>query len=250
MIIYDGNGETVEVSGKNVLDGANLIILADSVFDYEEPDGINVGELLALNTGANVYNWAQGGCCMALGKGADYDPYSFVGLANALVDGDFTNQEARAETRNFTEQVAEMKAYDMSTTDFLVVAYGTNDFWRNETVNDTTTGFDTSTYIGAYKYGLRKILSAYPTIKVLCLGLQNMPSRYIDQGSITVYPQPYNDAIKSASADLSIPFLDIWNDSMINEYTKNTLCSGMPHLSHLGKIRYAALIANAFNLYY
>lgn len=50
--------------------------------------------------------------------------------------------------------------------------------------------------------------------------------------------------------DLAVPFVDIWSDSMINTITSGTLCNGQPHLSHEGKLRYAALVENALNYYY
>ena len=84
----------------------------------------------------------------------------------------------------------------------------------------------------------------------MCLGIQNLGSLYIDSGGYTIYSSKYNEAIKKAACDLAIPFIDIWSDSMINTITSETLCNGQPHLSHEGKLRYAALVENALNYYY
>lgn len=252
--MYDYLGNEIKVEETTDLvkkfKGKNIVILADSIFDYEIPDGFNIGFWIKKNIEANVLNWAQGGCCMAKGKATNYDPYSFVGLADALATHTFTDQEEYATDRNFSEQVDEMKNFDMSKADYLIVAYGTNDFWRNGKIEDSDEGYDTSTYIGAFKYGIKTLLTKYPKLKIVCLGIQNLGSLYIDSGGYTIYSSKYNEAIKKAAYDLAVPFVDIWSDSMINTITSGTLCDGQPHLSHEGKLRYAALVENALNYYY
>lgn len=263
MNLYDGSGNVITItggSGKNVLSGKNIVILADSVFDYEQPEGINVGEMLAVDTGATVYNWAQGGCCMAKGKATNYDPYSFVGMVDALTTGVFTDQTTYADDRGFTTQVAEMQAFDMDDCDFMIVAYGTNDYWRSCLYDNPNDDDDVTYFSGAVRYGIRTLLAAYPSIKLLFLNLQNMGSTYNETaawynatGSHYVESSIYNGYINSICNEFAVPVLDIWNTSMINNYTDNErYCDsgGKPHLSHVGKQRYVTLIENAFNFYY
>lgn len=251
MILYDGNGNEISTNGKNVLKGKKVVILADSIFDYEVPDTLNIGDYLATNNDCEVHNWAQGGCCMALGKASNYDPYSFVGLIDAITSRDFTNQIANAEERSFTAQVADMQAFDMATCDFIIVAYGTNDFWRNCPIENQNDDDDPNYFSGAIKYGVHTLLTAYPSIKVLFLNLQHMNGTYIDSGGVGwVYPEPYNETINTMCESLSIPVLDIWGSSMINEDTAGVYHSGRPHLSRNGKLRYATMISNALDFYY
>lgn len=263
MAVYDINGNVISSGGggsseSSVLDGKNVIILADSVFDYEQPDGINIGEMLAVTTGATVYNWAQGGCCMAKGKATNYDPYSFVGMVDALVEQDFTDQETYAQDRSFTAQVAQMKSFNMANCDFMIVAYGTNDFWRSCLYENPTDDEDVTYFSGATRYGIKTLLTAYPTIKLLFLNLQNMGDIYNETaawynatGSHYVESSKYNDIINEVCAESAVPVLDIWNTSMINTYTTSTYCDGSkPHLKHKGKQKYVELINNAMNFYY
>lgn len=255
MAFYDYMGkELIESDDSTDIEkkfkGKNVIWLADSLIDYESPEGFTVAYWFQVDTKANCYNWAQGGCCMALGKADNYDPYSFVGLVNALTTGVFTEQDEYAEDRNFTEQVNEMKGFNMETCDYMVVAYGTNDFWRNCIVSNEENDLDTNTFEGAIRYGIKTLLTKYPKIKLIFLNLQRLPDVYIDSGGITIYAEPYNNMINNVCAELSIPVVDIWNNSMINKYTTNVLCNGQPHLSHEGKLRYAKLIENALNLYF
>ena len=262
MAIYDVNGTVISSgggSGKNTLDGKNVIILADSVFDYETPDGINVGQMLAVSSGATVYNWAQGGCCMAKGKATNYDPYSFVGMVDALATQTFTDQSTYAEDRGFTTQVAEMQAFNMSNCDFMLVAYGTNDYWRSCLYDNPNDSEDVTYFSGAVRYGLKTLLTAYPFIKLIFVNLQNMGSTYNETaawynatGSHYVESARYNQYINDICAEFAVPVLDIWNTSMINDYTDNELyCDGgKPHLSHRGKQKYVTMIENVFNRYY
>lgn len=253
MNIFDGRGNKINIISKqnHILTGKNLIILADSVFDYEQPDGVNIGTIIQSDVDASVHNWAQGGCCMALGKSNEYDAYSFVGIVNALTSGDFSNQELYAEERNFTEQVNDMKTFDMQTCDFMLVAYGTNDYWRNCTIKSEDNEFDPNTFDGAIRSGIKTLLTKYPKIKLIFLNMQQLDSLYIESGGIgTIYPKLYNESINNICGEYSIPVIDIWNDSMINDFTKSTLCDGKPHLKHEGKLRYSKLIENAFNFYF
>lgn len=264
MAIYDVNGNVISSSseggGKNVLAGKNLVILADSVFDYEQPEGINLGEMIAYQTGATVYNWAQGGCCMSKGKATNYDPYSFVGLVDALTTETFTDQIAYAEERSFTAQVAQMQAFDMANCHFMLIAYGTNDFWGSKYYDNPSDSEDVTYFSGAVRYGIKTLLTAYPYINLLFLNLQNMGSIYNETaawynatGSHYVESETYNQYINDICAEFAVPVLDIWNTSMINNVTDNEWycdAGGKPHLSHKGKQRYTSLIMNAFNQYY
>lgn len=252
MILYDGSGNEVSTGGKNVLKGSKVVILADSIFDYEVPDTLNIGDYLTINYDCEVHNWAQGGCCMALGKATNYDPYSFAGLSLALTTRDFTDQIANAAERSFEEQVEDMQSFSMATCDFLIVGYGTNDFWRAAPVENDEDDDDPEYFKGAIKYGVNKLLTSNPSLKILFLNLQQMNPTYIDSGGIGwVYPEPYNTGINEMCESLSVPVLDIWGTALINDYTAESFYhSGRPHLSRNGKLRYATMIANALDFYY
>ena len=263
MAVYDINGNIISSGSgsgdSSVLSGKNVVILADSVFDYEQPEGINIGEMLSVKTGATVYNWAQGGCCMAKGKATNYDPYSFVGMVDALTTRNFTDQETYAQDRSFVTQVNQMKAFDMTNCDFMIVAYGTNDFWRSCLYNNPSNSEDVNYFSGATRYGIKTLFTTYKKIKLLFLNLQNMGQFYNESsawydatGSHYVESSKYNEIINDVCEEYAVPVLDIWSDSLINQITKAYYCDegSMPHLTHAGKQHYTEMIENAFNLYY
>lgn len=254
---YDYQGEELRVTDTIDLikkfEGKNIIILADSIFDYEQPDGFNIGEYIHQDINANVYNWAQGGCMMAKGKADNYDPYSFVGMVDALCTRNFTDQEKYMDDRGFTDRVTEMEKFDMSKCDYMIVSYGTNDLWLNtqdDPTDNANNELDTSTFLGAYRYGIKTLLTKYPTIKLLSIGFQGGMGAVNGKTGVYHSAKKWNEALKDISYDLSIPFLNMWSHSMINSYTQSTLTNGQPHLKKEGKKRYAALIENALNYYY
>lgn len=259
MIIFDGKGNELSTDGKGVLKGKKVIILADSVFDYEVPDSNNIGQLLAIDANCTVYNWSQGGCCMAKGKATNYDPYSFVGLVDALVDRDFTDQIANASERSFTSQVEEMQTIPVTSCQFMLIAYGTNDYWRSCTYDNPDNNVDTTAFSGAVRYGLQKLLGAYPSLNVLMINMQNLGRTYNETaawynktGSHYVESSIYNGYINDISREFAVPVLDIWGESLINDQTKDTFCyqGSRPHLTRAGKLKYVELIENACDRYF
>ena len=258
MNLYDGNGNIINASGDDTsLAGKQIIWLGDSVIDYEEPDGINVADMFATMTGAVCHNWAQGGTCFAKGKATNYDPYSFVGMVDALVEQYFTYQNTYAESRGFEDRVADMEAYNMSNAEYCIIGFGTNDFWGNMTWKNDSNEFDVNTSYGAIKYGLKTLMTAYPELKILMLGLQELGEVYVEAaawynatGTHYNSGDKYDEFITEICNEYAVPRLPIQEWSRFNSYTNSTYTNGVPHLTHKGKERYCVLIRNALKLYY
>lgn len=257
MPIYDINGIEIITGGgsstselKRKFSGKKIIWLGDSIHAYATPDGVTIPYLFEYHSGVKCYNWAQGGMTMALTGVASYDPYSGVGMVDALVSGDFTEQETYAgddhgtAQGSFTEQVAEMKAMDMSTVDFIVIEFGTNDVMKLVTLDNDDDSLDTTTTGGALRYMIKTLQTAYPSLNILVCNVQKM-SGYAD----AEHQKPYdsknqNEVIESVCADLSIPVIDIYNLLGVNDYTKGTLLSDGLHRSHKGKLKQVQIIEN------
>lgn len=257
MAIYDINGNKI-VSGANSstselkrkFSGKKIIWLGDSIHAYSAPDGVTIPYLFQYHSGAICYNWAQGGMTTALTGVAGYDPYSGVGMVNALISGDFTQQEAYAgddhgtAQGNFSEQVAEMKSIDMSSVDVVVIEFGTNDALKLVTLDNTDNPLDTSTTGGALRYMVKELQTAYPSLNIVVCNVQKM-SGYAD----AEHQKPYdsmnqNQIIESVCAELSVPVIDIYNLLGLNDYTKGTLLSDGLHRSHKGKLRQVQILEN------
>ena len=265
MAIYDINGNDISTGGasgtsqselQRKFGGKKIIWLGDSIHAYATPDGVTIPYLFEYHSGATCYNWAQGGMTMALTGVENYDPYSGVGMVDALISGDFTAQETYASDDHgtaqgsFVEQVAEMKAMDMSTVDAIVIEFGTNDALKLVTLDNADDTLDTLTTGGALRYIIKTLQTAYPSLKIVVLNVQKM-SGYAD----AEHQKPYdsksqNEVIESVCADLSIPVIDIYNLLGLNSCTSSTLLSDGLHRSHNGKLRQVQIIENMMCAYF
>lgn len=163
-----GTGES-----KSRHSGKRCVCFGDSVTGnmqapYDYPS------ILAEETGMEVVNAGFGGCRMSdTHPTAAYAAFSMVKLAEAVVSGDWSVQEENVSdlstATNGVEHLAALKAVDWTKVDFITIAYGTNDIQNKITLDDASDEQNTKTYLGALRYALTKLLTAYPHIKVLLL---------------------------------------------------------------------------------
>ena len=257
MSLYDINGKEVVSGGtggsselQRKFSGKNIIWLGDSVHAYSSPDGVTIPYLFQYDSKATCYNWAQGGMTMALMGVENYDPYSGVGMIDALVSGDFTEQETYANDDhgtaqgNFLQQVAEMKTFDMSKAHTVIIEFGTNDALKEVTLDNSENELDTTTTGGALRYMIKTLQTAYPKVNIAVCNVQPM-SGYLD----SEHQKPY-DSIEQAELinqicdELNIPIIDIYNELGLNDYTKSTLLSDGLHRTHQGKLKQVQVIEN------
>lgn len=256
MSLYDINGNEVQAGGtggrselQRKFSGKNIIWLGDSIHAYAAPDGVTVPYLFQYDSKATCYNWSQGGMTMALTGTTNYDPYSGVGMVDALISRDFTQQEAYANEGhgtaqgNFLEQVAEMKSFDMSKAHIVIIEFGTNDNWKLVGLDNESNPLDTTTTGGALRYMIKKLLTAYPKLNIAVCNIQGGINGV--QNEATVYTsEDRNEIIESVCDELNVPVIDIYNGLGENNYTIGTLFYGKPHLAHQGKLKQAQVIEN------
>jgi lysophospholipase L1-like esterase len=258
MAIYDSKGQEVTVnvssgsSGELVRKfvGKNIVWLGDSIHAYTQPDGVSIPYLFEYHSGAKCYNWCQGGTTMALTGVINYDPFSGVGMVDALINRDFTEQETHMTDRNFESQVAEMKALIFSTVDIVVIEFGTNDALKDVVSDNADDIFDTSTTGGALRHMLRTLLTAYPKIQVVVCNVQ--PDKgWLDAEHTESYDtSKQTEVINKVCDEFNVPLIDIYNELGLNEYTKSTLLHDGLHRSHEGKLKQVRLIENKMIHYF
>lgn len=260
MAIYDINGLEIVTGGgssgssqselQRKFGGKNVVWLGDSIHAYATPDGVTIPFFFGYHSGANIYNWAQGGMTMALTGVTNYDCYSGVGMVDAMVSRDFTAQEAHAgdnhgtEQGSFTEQVAEMKSLTLADTDYVIIEYGTNDCMKLVPTGTDGVDLDTTTTAGALAYMIKTLQTAKPTLGIAVCNVQPMTG-YAD----AEHQKPYdsanqNEVIKTVCESLNVPMIDLCNLLGINDYTKATLLSDGLHRSHQGKLKQVQVIEN------
>lgn len=258
MKLYDSKGKeidvTVSASGSGELvkkfAGKNIVWLGDSIHAYSQPDGVTIPYLFEYHSGAKCYNWCQGGTTMALMGIANYDPFSGVGMVNALINGDFTEQEAHMIDRAFETQVSEMKTLDFSGVDIVVIEFGTNDALKDVLLDNADDIFDTSTTGGALRHMIKTLLTAYPKLNVIVCNVQP-DTGWLDAEHTKSYDTArQTEVINKVCDEFNVPVIDIYNELGLNEYTESTLLHDGLHRNHEGKLRQVRLIENKMIHYF
>lgn len=165
---------TSDIINLHPLNDKVIVNFGDSIFGNKRtPDDISTQ--LAEITGATVYNCGFGGCRMSA-HNTNWDAFSMYRLAEAIATGDFSVQDAVdvssvsempsyfIETRNL------LKSIKWNDVDIITIAYGTNDFTASVDIDSETNIYDTTTFAGALRYSIEKLLGTYPHLKIFVCG--------------------------------------------------------------------------------
>jgi len=233
--------------------GKNVICLGDSITENGD-----YPVRLATLTGATVTNCGFGGSRLAFSTG-DYAYLSFHKLADYISSGDYSDLTAAcsrlAGSPTFDDNIAiaaRLAAVNWSTVDYIVAAYGTNDYGSPDVPLGTTTDTTGATFKGAINYAVNKICTAYPNIKILFVS-PIWRSRYNsgDGNDSDVYANSrgnylldFVDAMKQMAELNKMPCIDMYRTSGINKYNGATLLSdGLHPVAGVGYQRIAEKIA-------
>lgn len=166
-----------DVSGKvdNALPlkGKVIVNFGDSIFGKRRPPD-DISTELARLTGATVYNCGFGGCRMSQHGMTNFDAFSMYRLADAIVSGDWSLQDAgitdTTHSENvpsyFSEALAILKGLDFNNVDIITIAYGTNDFTADVDMENADNAYYTATFAGALRYSVEALLNTYPHLKI------------------------------------------------------------------------------------
>lgn len=220
--------------------GKKIVCFGDSITG-NFPAPTDYPSMIAEITRATVYNAGFGGCCMC-DNGQTRKDFTMCRLVDAIVAGDFSAQRnsgvsityGGTSTDYVPERLTMLEGIDWSEVDYITIAYGTNDWNSNYALDNAENPLDTTSYIGAFRYSVEKLLAAYPHIKILTITPlwrwwdtnTGMPSEiaadYIDSNDYakgTGYKLwQYGDALVQAAKMYHVPVFDLyWNCMM----TKN-----------------------------
>lgn len=150
-----------------LLAGKKVVVFGDSIIGMTR-DQTSVPAYAATYTGATIYNVGFGGCRMSVHPTNGYAAFSMWALADAVYTGDYTMQNAQASSGSdyFPEQLALLKTINFNDVDMVVIHYGTNDFAANVAIDNASDDDDTATLCGALRYSLRKLMTAYPKLRI------------------------------------------------------------------------------------
>ena len=228
-----------------------IVFMGDSIFDNSR-DGTGVPYLTAVQCNADVYNLAIGGTSATLewgeqGGNEEWTSRSLVGIVKAMM-GDVPT-DAFAGTR--TKEILDNTNIDWSTTDYFVVEYGLNDYFRAVPLSNPELYYDIYTYAGALRYAVTNLREIAPDATVI-LCCPNYAQFYdgnwmigdgnsLNTGYGTLFD--YKGICEYVSHEQQTEFLDAYLDLGINGYTAEEYLEDGVHLTDAGRQLYADALA-------
>ena len=236
--------------GMPLLSGRKVVVFGDSIIGMTR-DKTSVPAYAAAYTGAEVYNVGFGGCRMAVHSTSGYAAFSMWALADAVASGNYTLQDAQASNGSdyFPEQLALLKTINFSGVDMIVIHYGTNDFAANVTIDNTSDDDDTATLCGALRYSLRKIMTAFPKIRVFV----SVPiyRKWSSTGAETYTNgsgkklRDFCEALIGVAGEFNCPVIDGYKALGINTINNAAFSSDGTHLNDHGRKAFGELIGGS-----
>ena len=177
----------------NELPLKNILVFGDSIWGNDRTEG--VADFLAEYSGATVYNCAVGGTRITGDRSTyagapEWRAFDGANLIHAKITDTWTDQDEYAEdvaSYVATETLPLLKSVDMTKVDIVILAYGTNDFTAPKSISDVS---------AAYLSVISEILTAYPSIRILCI---TPPWRMFSSGTVDgdVYENSNNDTLRN-----------------------------------------------------
>lgn len=205
--------------------GKKMVCFGDSITGKELSD--DYPSVIAKRTGMEVYNVGFGGTRAGYHGSADYDRYSLYRLVDYIISGDFSPLDiAFAKPTAFPIREATLKSIDFNEVDYISIAYGAND-WGGNIPSEGATPEDVTSFRGALRVSLRKLLEAYPHLKVLIISPfyrwfpDNNPVNDSDtelREGVLLYELV--EASKEIAKEFKMPWLNAYDELGINRYNR------------------------------
>ena len=230
-----------------------LVFLGDSIFDANR-DGTGIPYLMSVACEADVFNLAIGGTCAAIEyeESAESDKWtstSLVGVVKAIM-GDiptdvFSGKEAK--------KILDNPNIDFSKTDYFIVEYGMNDFFRATPLDSADMElFDLRTSAGALRYAVDNLRDVAPDATII-LCAPNYAQFYdgtwmigdgntVNSGYGTLFD--YKGRCNYVANERQTLFFNAYQDLGIDGYTAEEYLEDGVHLTEAGRQLYADALAH------
>lgn len=227
-----------------------LVFLGDSIFDNNR-DGTGVPYLTAKQCEADVYNLAIGGTSASMEEGevSDLDKWTSTGLCGIVnaMGGRIPTDIFRGTRAG---ELLESPDIDFSLTDYFIVEYGTNDFFRGVRRSDSD-AYNLLTYGGALRYSVGRMREVAPDATIIfCSPMyaQFYKDGYlVGDGNITNNGDgtlfDYAGTCNYVANEQGTLFFNAYLDLGIDGYTAEEYLEDGVHLSAAGRQLYADALA-------
>ena len=206
--------------------------------------------------GGKSYNGGVGGSSMT-----DNNFVDFPIVVDALTSGDYTELNTKLDALTGVNTLAktrwiEIEALDISTLDFIAIAFGVNDWTISAPIHGET-DTDILSVCGALRYGINKLRQAFPGVKLyvftptfaymlgygMAFNSDNYPNE--ERG---LYLDEYCDAIEQLCNELNVPVKNMYYCSGIKASNAGSFYVDGKHRNAAGykllASQYAGLIKN------
>ena len=212
-----------------------IVNFGDSIFGNKRPPN-DISTEIANITGATVYNLGFGGCRMSQ-HNSNWDAFSMYRIANAIATNDFSIQDAvdvssvSGMPSYFIETRTLLESINFNDVDIITIAYGTNDFTANVNLDSDSNIYDITTFAGALRHSIEKLLGKYPHLKIFVCG-QTYRFWMDSEGVFTDDSDTRTNSngakltdfvakTKDVSKDYHLKFIDNYYELGINKYNRS-----------------------------
>ncbi len=242
----------------------DILFLGDSLVGLCR-DETSVPCLVGEELGKSVYNGAMGGTCLSKVNRAESDTFqkngiSFAALSYALAYEDFGWQKSarirQVAAEHFPEVLQELAGIDMQKVEYLIIEYGTNDYFGGVPIDNPENPYDMYTFEGALRSSLEVLKEAFPELRIILLtptynwyNAQGDNCENIEFGG--GYLEGYVNTILRLAKEYEVECLDLYTDFYPRgEYTEGLLYTtdGI-HPNEAGREKIAAAIAEYIRNY-
>jgi lysophospholipase L1-like esterase len=165
-----------------------------------------------------------------------WDAFCMYSLADAIVTNEYTKQDKALKggidvlPEYFKNTVELMKTIDFSKVDYVTIAYGTNDYTAEVSLDNEENMLDTSTYKGALRYTLERIMTTYPHFRIMVLTptyrfWTDTSGKFLEDSDTKLFNGLTLDsfvvATKEICKEYKTPYLDNYYDLGINKFNRN-----------------------------
>lgn len=228
-----------------------IVFLGDSIFDNNR-DGTGVPFLTAEKCEADFYNLAIGGTCASIEEDEQWETEqwtstSLCGVVNAMLG----KIPAELFAGKRAGELLSNPHIDFSKTDYFVVEYGTNDFFRGVRQSDEDDIFNQRTYAGALRYAVTNLGDVAPDATIiLCSpmyaqfykdGFMIGDGNITNNGNGTLFD--YVGTCNYVANEQNTLFLNAYLDLGINGYTAEQYLEDGVHLTAEGRELYAEALS-------
>ena len=243
--------ESIEEEIQQEEHSLQLVFLGDSIFDSYR-DGTGVPYLTSKLCDASLYNLAIGGTCASIEEDeeASWEEWTSTSLCG-VVNGMLKRISLDIFDGTRAGELLKDPTIDYSQTDYFIVEYGTNDFFRGVPQSDND-GYNLKTYGGALRYAVNNLRDVAPDATIiLCSPMyaQFYHNGYLvgdgnmtNNGNGTLFD--YAGTCNYIANEQNTLFFNAYLDLGIDGYTIDEYMEDGVHLSEAGRHLYAEALSH------